>query len=54
MGERSIPQTSLGREGRKQLEFAKYFTDSNAMTKSETIHMCVSASGFMQKEADLG
>lgn len=54
MEERSVPRTSLGREGRKQFEFAKYFTDSKAMKKSETIHTYVSASSLMQKEADLG
>lgn len=54
MKERAIPRSSLGGEGSKQFEFAKYFRESNAMKKSETIHQCVSASCFIQKEADSG
>ena len=43
MKERSIPTTIQGWGGSEQLEFAKYFMDSNAIKKSENAHMFVCA-----------
>ena len=41
---------TLGGEGSEQFEFAKYFTDSNAIEKSETTHTCVCACPALYRE----
>lgn len=54
MKDGGVRRTPLGGQGRKQFEFAEYFTDSNAIKKSESLSTCMSASCFIKEEADLG